>query len=70
VFDIRWQLPGKLFEPPKEVPEHSLILSNDNKYLGYLYIPEATGHAMLLEPRGTVDSSWVNISVGKCRKIQ
>ncbi len=37
----------KAFDPPKEVPQHNLILVN-NTYLFYLYIPEVLGHAILL----------------------
>ncbi len=63
------EVTGKAFHPPKEVPEHTLILSNKHS-LFYLYIPEASGHAILLAPRGEADSSWINIRFGKCRKIK
>lgn len=63
------EVTGKIFDPPKQVPEHTLILTNQHN-LFYLYIPEASGHAILLRPTGNADSSWVNIRFGRCRKIK
>jgi hypothetical protein len=59
----------QLLEPPREVPAHTLILSNRYN-LYYLYIPESTGHAILLYPAGNGESSWVGIRFGKCRKLR
>lgn len=59
---------GKMYSPHKEVPAHSFIFS-DNIYLHHLYIPEASGHAILTSPGGMEDSSWLGIKFGKCRKI-
>ena len=60
---------GKFYKPPKEVPEHSFIFSDDI-YLYHLYVPEASGHAILTSPTGTEDASWINIKFGKCRKLK
>ncbi|MCK4622969.1 MAG: hypothetical protein KAT62_12230 [Desulfuromonadales bacterium] len=63
------EITGKSLDPPKEIPEHNMILSNINStYL--LYLPEASGHAILMEPTGMADSSWVQIRFGKCRKLK
>jgi hypothetical protein len=56
-------------EPPREVPAHTLVLSNPYS-LYYLYIPESTGHAILLDPTGDGETSWVRIQFGKCRKLR
>lgn len=61
------EITGKILDPPKEAPEHHLVVRN-KIYLYYLYIPEASGHAILLEPITEADSSWINMRFGKCRK--
>ena len=57
----------KLLEPPKEVPTHTFILSNADT-LYYLFIPEESRHAILLEPNESETASWINIRFGRCRK--
>lgn len=58
----------KVLEPPKLVPQHSLIFGNANN-LFHMYIPESTTEAIILEPRAVMGNSWVNIRFGKCRKL-
>lgn len=57
----------KRLDLPRKIPEHHFILDGMSTY--YLYIPESSGHAILIEPTGMEDCSWVNIRFGKCRKI-
>ena len=57
---------GKVLSPPKIVPEHNLMFT-DGRSMFYLYIPESSGHAILLEPTGMADASWVSMRFGKCR---
>ena len=57
---------GKVLSPPKIVPEHNLMFT-DGRSMFYLYIPESSGHAILLEPTGMADASWVGMRFGKCR---
>lgn len=61
------EVTGKLLEPPKEVPEQHLVLKN-RVYLYHLYIPAASGRAILIEPTGNAEASWVGMRFGKCRK--
>ncbi len=60
---------GQLFVPPKQVPEHTLILANAYS-LFYLYIPEVSGQALLLRPTAWPDASWVNIHPGTCTRMK
>ena len=62
------EITKKLFTPEKKVPEHTLIIKNKRKLL-YLYIPEASGNSIILEPAGIMDASWIGIRFGRCRKI-
>lgn len=57
---------GKILDPPKEVPEHNFIFT-DGRSIFYMYIPESSGHAILMEPRGDAETSWVGMRFGKCR---
>jgi hypothetical protein len=59
----------KPFKPRKEVPAHTIIFA-DGTELFYLYIPESSGHAILLRPTGMMDSSWVEMKFGNCRKLK
>lgn len=60
---------GKALDPPKNIPQHSLIFSN-NTWLFHMYIPESSGYAILMEPSGGADSSWVEMRFGRCRKVK
>lgn len=63
----RDEVTRKRLKPPREVPEHHFTLMN-SIYLYYLYIPEASGDAILIEPTGSGGASWINIRFGKCRR--
>ncbi len=56
-------------ESPKKALEHNLMFTDGNGIL-YLYIPEASWHAILFEPNGMTGSSWVGMRFGRCRLKQ
>ena len=63
------EVTGKLLDPPKKIPYHNLMFT-DGRSMFYLYIPESSGHAILLEPNGMADSSWVEMRFGRCRSMK
>jgi len=64
------EITGKMNDPPKKVPEHTFMFESRTNRMFYLYVPEASGHAILFEPSGTADASWVSMRFGKCRKVK
>jgi hypothetical protein len=63
------EITNKLFDPPKRVTVHTIIFGSQTD-LFYLYIPESSGHAILFRPSQMMDSSWVEMRFGKCRKLK
>jgi hypothetical protein len=59
----------KVFDPPKKVTVHTIIFTNGTQ-LFYLYIPESSGYAILLQPSELENSSWVDMRFGNCRKLK
>lgn len=57
----------KPYDPPKDVKEYFLILKDGHTTL-QLYIPEASGHAILSKYAGYELASWINMRFGQCRK--
>ncbi len=60
------EVTGKVLKSKRRVPEHNLMFT-DGISIYYMYIPEFSGHAILFKPTGMANSSWVNMSFGKCR---
>ncbi len=63
------EITKKLYDPPKKVPQHTFIIS-DNYNIFYIYLPESSGHTILLKPDGMADDSWVKMQFGRCRKLK
>jgi hypothetical protein len=60
------EITGEILTPPKEVPTHNLMFTSGNQ-MHFLYIPESSGHSILVSPSGNADASWINITFGRCR---
>jgi hypothetical protein len=59
----------KSFDPPKKAPQHLIVLS-DGTTTQVLHFAEGIAEAILTEPTGNIENSWINMRFGKCRIVK